>query len=79
MSRNKGIVDEIVDLTSRSAELGVRLLGLAITIPCRLFIATLAGIDEALKPKEEIKVKPPKKEREEAKEVTKKPSSILVF
>lgn len=63
MSQNEGIVDEIVDLTSKSAELGVRLLGLTITIPCRLFWATLEGIDEALKPKQKIKVKPPEKER----------------
>ena len=84
MSRNKGLIDEMADLTSRSVKFGIRLFGFAVNISCRLFCATLEGIDEAFKPKEEIKVKPPKEKmkveppkreikRKEEKQVTKKP------
>jgi len=75
VSQNNGIVDEIVGLTSRSARLGVRLFGFTVTTTFRLLNATLNGIAEALKPREEIEAKPPKKEieREKADEVTKKP------
>jgi hypothetical protein len=75
LSQSKGIVDEIVDLTGKSAELGVRIFGFTVTTSFRLLNATLRGIAKGLKPTKELRVKPQKREmeREGTKEVIKKP------